>query len=282
MLRNHSRRGVLPVEIRSDVGLGARLEWCLEIMAYCSENGLVPQFKFSYPDSAEGEDYFAGLFSIRGSDERQAASFITISSIVELDLGKDYDAILNIEMAQDLISKYLVVNEDVIGEVDAFCRLHFSGRKVLGVHYRGTDKVLESPTVSPETVRKNIGRYLQLYPETERIFIATDDLSFLQGVRTSPLRRPIVFRDDAVRSRDGSPVHRFSHTDRYAMNRDAIVNCLLLARCDALMKTSSILSDWSKLFNTSLPVVVLNEPYAEYLWFPERDLIQQNLFQPIR
>src|SRR6266542_4201895 len=109
----NSRNGVFAVEIRSTVGLGARLEWCLEILAYSVENGKSP-------------------------------IFIKISSITELSLGKDYDRVLNIDLASFLINKYLVVKDDVLSEVEDFCSKHFANRRVLGVHYRGKDKVKES------------------------------------------------------------------------------------------------------------------------------------------
>jgi hypothetical protein len=280
LLKHRSREGVCPVEIRSTVGLGAKLEWCLEIMAYCDENALLPQFKFSYPTSAASEDYFTSFFRISGSHERPA-SYVPISSIIELDLGKDYDHVLSIELAHYLIEKYLRVNEDVEREVEAFRAQRLAGKSVLGVHYRGTDKALESPTVPYESVKANISRYLQLYPHTEQIFVATDDAKFLDDIRAASLGPAIIFREDAVRSKVGEAIHRSPHTDKYAVNRDAIVNCLLLSRCDALLKTSSILSDWSKLFNPQLPVVTLSRPYEEHLWFPERELIKESLFEPI-
>jgi hypothetical protein len=280
LARYNSRNGVLAVEIRSSVGLGAKLEWCLEIMAYCNDNGLLPQFRFSYPDAQQPIDYFGSLFRIRDSQERRAR-FVTISSIIELDLGKDYDQVLTIGLANYLINKFLVVKEDVVSEVDDFCRQQFGDRRVVGVHYRGTDKVRESPIVAYESVRRNIDHYLELYPATDRIFVATDDANFLDHLRSASLGRTIVCRDDSFRSRDGSSIHESSFTNKYEINRDAIVNCLILSRCEALLKTASILSGWSKLFNPRLPIVMLNKPHDEHLWFPERVLVGENLFEPI-
>jgi hypothetical protein len=133
---------VFAVEIRSTVGLGAKLEWCLEIMAYCNDKGLVPRFRFSYPDSRPAVDYFGSPFGIKDSQDRPAR-FITIGSIIELDLGEDYDPVLTIGLAHGLLNKHLlvredVVREDVVREVDEFCRGHFGDRGVVGVHYRGT------------------------------------------------------------------------------------------------------------------------------------------------
>ena len=281
LARYHSRNGVLGVEIRSSVGLGAKLEWCLEIMAYCDEKGLRPQFRFSYPDTRQQADHFGRLFRMRGPDPGELR-FITIGSIVELDLGKDYDRLLTIELASHLIHKYLAVRDDVIREVDDFCGRHFAGGQVVGIHYRGTDKVQESPRVSYENVRRNIQRYLELHPRTDGIFVATDDANFLDYLQGAAVGRRLMWRDDSFRSRDGSSIHESPHTDKSQINRDAIVNCLILSRCEALLKTASILSGWSKLFNPRLPVVMLNEPREDQLWFPERVLVAENFFEPIR
>jgi hypothetical protein len=280
LARYNARHGVLAVEIRSTVGLGAKLEWCLEIMAYCNDHDLLPRFRFSFPDAEQEMDYFGSLFRIRDLLERPAR-FVTISSIIELDLGKDYDHILTIDLANYLITKYLVVREEVLTEVGAFCRQHFGDDRVVGVHYRGTDKVRESPCVPYDKVRRNIDHYLELFPHTDRIFVATDDARFLDYLQNASLSRPIVCREDSFRSRDGSSIHESPDTDKYAINRDAIVNCLILSRCEALLKTASILSAWSKLFNPRLPIVVLNQPPDENLWFPERVLVEESLFQPV-
>jgi hypothetical protein len=278
--KHNARHGVFPVEIRSCVGLGAKLEWSLEILAYCHERGLIPQFKFTYPNSQSSDDHFGRCFGIKGvSGEVKSPFFIKIASITELSLGKDYDRILTIELASFLLNKYLVIKDDVLSEVEQFWWKHFATKKVLGVHYRGTDKGEESPLLLYDNVFKNIDRYLTLHPDTDCIFTASDDMNFIEAIEKASIARPIVYRNDSFRARDGKPIHKAASIDNYEVTRDAIVNCLLLSRCDALLKTASILSGWSKLFNPKLPVVVLNQPYEQ--WFPERDLIRENLFVPV-
>ena len=148
------------------------------------------------------------------------------------------------------------------------------------MHYRGTDKTKESPVVPYDTVKRNIEHYLKLHPETDCVFIASDDINFIENMEWASVGRSIIYRNDSLRSQDGNSIHESADTNKYEVNRDAIVNCLLLSRCDALLKTASILSGWSKLFNPKLPVVVLNQPYEQ--WFPERDLIRKNLFEPVQ
>jgi hypothetical protein len=279
-VKYNSRNGVFAVEIKSCVGLGARLEWCLEIMAYCHENGLNPQFKFSYPAVNNCEDYFGYFFEIRRTvDKCKRPLFIQISSITELNLGKDYDHVLTVNHAKFLIAKYLIIKDEVICEVEHFWSKHCANKKVLGVHYRGTDKKQESSAVPYDKMMRNINYYLSLHPDTDIIFVASDDMNFIDNIRTTAVSRPVVYRNDSFRARDGNSIHKSAATDKYAINRDAIVNCLLLSRCDALLKTASILSGWSKLFNPGLPVVVVNSPYEQ--WFPERELIRNNLFNPL-
>jgi hypothetical protein len=277
--RYHSRHGVFAVDIHGLLGLGARLVWCLEIAAYCDERRLTPRFRFTYPGS--NKDYFSELFLIDVQRFILQTPFVRINSIIELDLRKDYNAALTLELASRLIKRYICVREDVLDEVEAFCEDSFGDKPVLGLHYRGTDKHRESPLIPYETIHKNLDRYLESFPGTEVVFVATDDMRFLRDIAKRRSDLKVVWREDAVRSADGTSVHEAANVDRSAVNRDALVNCLILSKCRALIKTPSILSAWSKIFNPDLPVLMLGRPYSPNLWFPERDLIRTNLFDPL-
>jgi Nodulation protein Z (NodZ) len=279
LARYRWQSGVLPIDIHGVLGLGARLEWCLEIAAYCEESGLIPRFRFTYPGSKA--DYFSELFLTDTEPGPHPRAFIRINSIIELDLGKDYNAILTMESASRLAARCLRVRESIAAEVDAFCERRLGDRQVLGLHYRGTDKVEESPLVPYETVYRNVDRYFELFPETEAVFVATDDARFLHDISLRRLQVEVIARDDAFRSSDGGSVHKSAAADRSAVNRDALVNCLILSRCDAMMKTPSLLSGCSKVFNPALPVVMIGLPYEGNLWFPETAIVGANLFDPL-
>lgn len=274
------KKGTLPVEIRSYHGVGAKLEWALEIMAFCEENQLTPQFRFTYPNSDPEVNYFDSFFELRnyhGSDD--AEEFIIIGSIHELGLSKSYDPVLNLELAAALIDRHLRVKDSVLTEVDSFCSEHFDNKDVLGIHYRGTDKASEAQPVSFDKVVRNINFYIEKFPETSVVFLSSDEEKFIRYFENNPIARPVVFRNDKLRSKDNTAVH-FSCPNYFDMNVDALVNCLILSRCDALMKTASILSGWSRLFNPQLPLIMLNEPFDKY--FPERDLLDVVLYEPVQ
>ena len=151
---------------------------------------------------------------------------------------------------------------------------------MLGVHYRGTDKVSEAPYVSYDMVEKNIKFYLDKFPNTDAIFTSSDDNNFISYIKNSSIECPIIYRDDSYRSNNNIPIH-YTNQNKYDINRDAIINCLILSRCNALMKTASILSAWSILFNPNLPLIMLNEPVDECKWFPEKMLIDNVLYDSI-
>jgi hypothetical protein len=108
------------------------------------------------------------------------------------------------------------------------------------------------------------------------LFVSSDEQDFIERVAaTFGDALPVVFHEDQQRSRDGRPVHHSQSSDRFQRGQEAVLNCLLLSRCAALIKTPSILSGWSKLFNPALEVTMLARPFDQHLWFPDRELVQK-------
>jgi hypothetical protein len=278
------KTGVVAVEIKNTIGIGARLAWVLEILAYCDEKHLRPQFRFTYPDA--DTDYFAQFFSIQANYvcADTSVKFVKIFTISELDLGKNYDTELTVEFASYLIRKYLVIREDILQEVEAFWQKNFLENKqsseanIMGVHFRGTDKSTEAPVVTYECVEENIKIFLHKYPQTSGVFVSSDDHNFITYIKDRTIGVPIVSRNDSYRATNNEAIH-LANQNKYDINRDAIVNCLLLARCYALIKSASILSAWSVLFNPEILLVMLNAPFEQY--FPERALLERVVYDPV-
>lgn len=279
VIRANSKKGIMAVDIRSEHGFGAKIMWCLEILLYCEENNLSPDFRFTYSKKDVKNDFFNPFFAVfEKRNYPQNYNFAVIGDIHELNLPKDYNKLMTVDIANHLIKKYLIIREEIIEEVNTFCLSNFSQATVLGVHYRGTDKHLESPVVSYDKVKRNIELYLKNHSYTNCIFVSSDDDNFITFIKKVGLGIKIIIRNDSFRSSDDVAIH-YSNTNKYDINRDAIVNCLILSRCDALMKCSSILSGISKLFNPVLPIVMLNKPYKS--WFPDGTLVNHAIQQAI-
>ena len=87
----------------------------------------------------------------------------------------------------------------------------------------------------------------------------------------------IVAHDDHYRSTGDIAIHSKKYEgDNYLKGKDALINCLLLSRCDIVIRTTSFLSAWAYIFNPKLELILLNKPYDSCLWFPERDLISRS------
>ncbi len=270
IIRENTRNGICAVDICNHHGIGAKLVWALEIMAHCDEMDLTPMFRFSYKMDNQNRDFFGSFFETTGRPQKKV-KFAKVRNVDDLGLKKYYGSHLTLAKADQLLKKYLVVRHEIGMEVDNFCTEHFKGLPVLGVHYRGTDKRSEAPLIPYEQVKRNIDFYLQQFPETVAIFVSSDDENFIRYAKAQQMKRPIIIRNDTFRSSTANAIHH-SQQPKSEINHDAIINCLLLSRCTALLKTASILSAWSKLFNPALPLVMLSEPFAHCCYFPERAL----------
>lgn len=159
-----------------------------------------------------------------------------------------------------LITKYIKVKPHIQKKVDAFIQEHFDGAPIIGIHYRGTDKSLEAPLVKFETVGVFISNELE-QNKIAKIFVATDDENFLTYMyKTFPGK---IIALNAIRSKNGNPIHTDTNQDPYQKGEDALLDCLLLSKCSKLYKTASNLSDASIKFNPTIPVVNISQHFTE-------------------
>lgn len=283
IIKENLKENIFAVDIISQMGIGANLVWALEIMAYCNEMGLTPQIKFTHPDCKTKEDYFGKYFEINSpSLSAKKNNFAKMRSFkdLNLDFQWNYNDKLSLELAARLIKKYLIIKPIIAKEVDAFQYKHFHMKNVLGVHYRGTDKKSEAKQITYGTMERNINLYLSKYPATNCVFISSDDENFINYIENSTVNCPIIYNNDSFRSSNDLAVHRVNN-NLSEINKDALINCLLLSKGNALMKTASILSDLSVVFNSNLQVILISKPYENYRFFPGKELYNSNLFEPI-
>lgn len=283
--RRMARSGdLLAVDVNSWVGLFAHLEWFLEISVHCERHGLTPCFMSTSPqyvDPERGPDWYRYFFTnpqlSPGDRERITAGEIPvcrIDGIRQLGLPENYDLALDLRSAPELVRKYIGVRPELTQRVDSFVRRHLAGRTVLGVHYRGTDKAAEAPRLTYAHVHRSIQEFLEENPEFDCLFVSSDEQAFVEFLESAfEGAMPVVYHEDRERSKTGVAIHRSRSGDRFRKAEEAVLNCLLLSRCHALMKTPSILSGWSRLFNPDLPVILLTSPFSGQLWFPDRDLV---------
>jgi Nodulation protein Z (NodZ) len=267
------RSGVFSFEIHNPgVGFFAQLNWCANVLTYCHERGLTARLSATSPhyrDPARSSNWLTYFFDV--PDVTQPVDF-RIAQFWELCMPERYLKLRTIERFHDLVSRHLPLRPEIRSKVDSFCGEHFLGSNILGVHYRGTDKTEEAPRVRWEAIRQAVSNYMDEHP-VDAIFGASDEPEFLSYLGTSFPRVPL----QSTQSRLAASYKQDLGADNYRKGEEALIDCLLLSRCSVLIRTTSFLSAWASIFNPSLPIILLNRPYPEKLWFPESALIQRSM-----
>ena len=163
----------------------------------------------------------------------------------------------------ELVRKYARVRPHVRCAVDAFWRAQgLDGAPVMGVHLRGTDKrsALGGRVVGPDEYYPRIDAFLEEHGERARIFVATDSKDFLKEVKGRYGGR-VAYRDALRSSKNAFKAARYEK-EGYRKGEDALIDTLLLARCDALLKPSSSVSEFALYFNPALQNATVEMQYA--------------------
>ncbi|MEO7205464.1 MAG: hypothetical protein ABI145_01435 [Steroidobacteraceae bacterium] len=254
------------------------------ILMYCRENALYPDIGAkdgTYGEETGTVDWFGELFeSIQKPPpsiaDRLAQRTTIRTSVIkdegELGFRSKYDARLSLAEASELFNGRYRPSAEICAEVDAITRKVGISHTTLAVHYRGTDKVHEAGLVRWSQVCERVSAVADNSPRLTEIFLATDEVAFGEYFKNWPFKLPVIAAPAEYLPVGSRPVH-FSGHPGLAIGREALVTCLLLARCGFLLKTASYLSGWAKIFNPELPVLLL-APQIGAGFFPDRALWQ--------
>ena len=168
-------------------------------------------------------------------------------------------------IANNIFFEYFRIAPDILEKVELY-KKKFIG-KTLGIHYRGTDKMnTESTHISIELFIRNIVAFLDKNMYTS-LLILSDEQDFINKItQTITLKKYNIIITESIKSVNNKPLH-FEKTSNINDAKYAMVDSLLLSKCDYVIKTSSCLSDWVKIWNPSINVYNLNK--FNYAWFPQ-------------
>ncbi len=164
------------------------------------------------------------------------------------------------DKAHDVLSRYVRVKPHIMAEVDGFVERFFD-RPVIGLHLRGTDKGTAGASphlmriIPPASYFPFVDRYSEEHGPC-RIFVATDQVQFLEQVRDRYGDRVVAL--DAIRTTGAFNAFQTPDEKNYVKGREVLIDCLLLSRCDSLLKCSSAVGEYATYFNRDLPDVDLN------------------------
>ncbi len=269
---------VFSIDIHENSGLFSVLQMVLFILTYCEDKGLEPRIAAHgriYGDPEGKIDWFAALFEpVQNSGAVPSTYKIRTSKVrdlVQLGLRPRYEHRLRLDSASRLFLAHYRPAADIVAEVDSACQSLDVGAHTLGVHFRGTDKRGEAEAITWEAFCRRVDETLAHNPDLTTILVSSDEQPFIEFFRAWPFSRPVNVAPAKFLSNGSLPIH-FAGYPGLQIGREALICCLLLARCGFLLKTPSYLSAWSKIFNPSLPVTLVCPPRPEAFWFPDSRL----------
>jgi hypothetical protein len=172
------------------------------------------------------------------------------------------------KQAHRIIRKYIHIKPHIQNKVDSYVQENFKNQFMIGVHYRGTDKVIETPRTPYERMYEAIREIVdQLNTQDYTIFVATDEQQFVDYMRT---KFNNVICTDSVRSTNNDPIHYNKTSNEpvvpglqsYELGEEALIDCLLLSKCNILIRTyHSHFSSTAGVFNPYMPIISLSNDH---------------------
>jgi hypothetical protein len=162
----------------------------------------------------------------------------------------------------DIISKYFKLKPEVQEKIDNFVKSNFEGKRVLGVHFRGTDHPLKKRMCDyMQVVKNNLVNY-------DKLFVCSDEYERFRLAEVTFSDKIVAY--DSIRSKNTSiPLHCSSEDRRYVRDNsvqyqhkiaeDVIVEAYLMSKVDALLCCAgSNVNYFARAINPKLQALEIN------------------------
>lgn len=174
----------------------------------------------------------------------------------------------SIEEAHNLFFSRFRFKEFILSDAQMQFKTLTGGKKnILGIHYRGTDKTsgdrwAEGNPIDATDFLRHAKAILATKSEIEGVYVTTDEQKFLDFARREITSHPVYGEDLKRHASHGLGLHTMPG-DPAEKAKEAIMVMLMLSQCRYLLKTTSLLSAWSKVINPSLTAFVPQKPRVE-------------------
>ena len=176
-----------------------------------------------------------------------------------------------------LAGRYLKPVDEVTGRIDAFRNAHFTGRDVLAVHIRGSDKANETGTI--DQVNAQTVALMDAESAETTLFVLTEDANQLAAMQARYGDRVISTVSQRATGTVNLPFQRDEQVDRVALGHEVMVDTYLAMACDRFIGNGrSNVSNIVALFRAwepgtcriLEPLLLLERNFSVYL--PEAEL----------
>jgi hypothetical protein len=171
---------------------------------------------------------------------------------------------LTLRDAHDLFHQNFAIRQGFLADARAIFDAGFE--EAVGVHFRGSDKRLETKRIDFECVAAAVDLAMER-SGCQNLFVATDEAEFLEfAERRYGKRRTRSL--ECKHLSDGVTGAHFLPGDGFEKGREAVVTMLILSMCKICVRGPSHMSCWASVLNPDLPVILLGGSRTTDL-FPE-------------
>ena len=282
LLNSHrSAPKILQFDIfRQHVGFFAELNYVLFACQYAEGLQLFPLVNLrsdTYRNSSNSE-WFGQIFERKGVPS-SAGGILKLNVYDELKLpfSKGRIGPVSISRAHQTFDKYFCVSKTILDKVEGL--ITRIGCPYVAMHFRGTDKKKEAPSVSLQTLQAIFSRLRsEFHPNVSKVYVATDEAYIIEKLGKNFGGFEVFFREEVTRSNYGNAIHTnlVEPDNRYRIGEEALIDCLMLSRSQFLVRTASFLSGWASIFCPTMPFIMVNRPYEATTWFPDSHLLAKS------
>ena len=135
-----------------------------------------------------------------------------------------------------IFDKYIKVNKKILSVVDVFVKKNFKKKKILGIHFRGTDQLISPNHSHPPTIFEieNLIEKKVLKGDFDKIFLLTEDLRYFNRLKKKYKR--LIYSYDYFKAKniaDFSDSKRRNHRNKLGFEN--LVEAITLSKCDEIV-----------------------------------------------
>ena len=193
------------------------------------------------------EYFFENYTSININEIYQSKNVFIASNLFQKDFFKD----TNTDGLREYFRDNLKVNQRYKKIINFFSEKHFKNKKVLGVHFRGTSYKRSPGHPLPATKKQILKKIyqLQLNESYDKIFFVTEEENY-KNFLVSNLSSKSLFLKSSYRSDKNDAFEIYPRRlHRFKLGREALLEAMLLSKCDALIYITSNISSASIAWN---------------------------------
>jgi len=235
--------GPLANERRALAGLFASYIFVVRFLNFIEQQKVPVSYEVSFPtgcyiEPSKGPNWWEYYFEPIEQERTPTAN------TTEVDDALDHAwAFVNFtpEKGHQIIEKYIKMKPEIQQKIDSFYEQNLKGNYIIGVHYRGTDKIYEVNRIAYEQFFMEIERTIRkINTKNYVIFVATDEQQFLDTLQQQ--FGQIVYQE-AQRSSNGQPLHYgINRENPYQQGLEALIDFGLLAKSNIVIRGSSALT----------------------------------------